>query len=89
MDDMVVVYVQDRGPGGSTSLQERVFERHMPAVGNDGVRLGLFIARRLMIQHRLGGALAAGCGGSGEPRSGWRPPAERGAARRRQVGPAW
>ena len=36
MDDMVLVYVEDRGPGVPTSLQERVFERHMQAVGNDG-----------------------------------------------------
>ena len=37
VDDMVLVYVEDRGPGVPTSLQEgRVFERHMKAVGNDG-----------------------------------------------------
>ncbi len=47
-DDMVVVHVEDRGPGVPASLQERVFERHMQAVGSDGSGLGLFIARRLM-----------------------------------------
>jgi two-component system, OmpR family, sensor kinase len=44
----VVLYVEDRGPGVPASLQERVFERHMRAVGSDGSGLGLFIARRLM-----------------------------------------
>jgi len=61
--DGVVLYVEDRGPGVPASLQERVFERHMQAVGSDGSGLGLFIARRLMeeqngtiaVQSRVGG----------------------------------
>ena len=44
----VSVYVEDRGPGIPASLQERVFERRMKAVGGDGSGLGLFIARQLM-----------------------------------------
>ena len=44
----VSVYVEDRGPGIPASLQERVFERRMKAVGSDGSGLGLFIARQLM-----------------------------------------
>ena len=47
-DDGVTVYVEDRGPGIPASLQERVFERRMKAVGSDGSGLGLFIARQLM-----------------------------------------
>ncbi len=54
--DGVDVYVEDRGPGVPESLQERVFERHMRAVGSDGSGLGLFIARRLM--HDQGGSIA-------------------------------
>jgi two-component system OmpR family sensor kinase len=46
--DGVTLHVEDRGPGVPESLQERVFERHMRAVGSDGSGLGLFIARRLM-----------------------------------------
>jgi signal transduction histidine kinase len=44
----VSVYVEDRGPGIPASLQERVFERHMKAVGSQGSGLGLCIARELM-----------------------------------------
>ena len=47
-DSEVSVYVEDRGPGIPASLQERVFERRMKAVGSDGSGLGLFIARQLM-----------------------------------------
>ena len=61
--DGVVLYVEDRGPGVPRALQERVFERHVRAVGSDGSGLGLFIARRLMedqngtiaVQPRVGG----------------------------------
>jgi signal transduction histidine kinase len=60
--DGVAVYVEDRGPGVPESLQERVFERHMQAVGSDGSGLGLFIARRLMQEQ--GGTIAV------EPRAG-------------------
>ena len=60
--DGVAVYVEDRGPVVPESLQERVFERHMQAVGSDGSGLGLFIARRLM--HDQGGSIAV------EPRAG-------------------
>jgi signal transduction histidine kinase len=58
----VAVYVEDRGPGVPESLQERVFERHMQAVGSDGSGLGLFIARQLMQDQ--GGTIAV------EPRAG-------------------
>ena len=60
--DGVAVYVEDRGPGVPESLHERVFERHMQAVGSDGSGLGLFIARRLMQDQ--GGTIAV------EPRTG-------------------
>jgi signal transduction histidine kinase len=60
--DGVAVYVEDRGPGVPESLQERVFERHMQAVGSDGSGLGLFIARQLMQDQ--GGTIAV------EPRAG-------------------
>jgi len=36
VDDMVLVCVEDRGPGVPTLLQAHVFERHMQAVSNDG-----------------------------------------------------
>jgi signal transduction histidine kinase len=63
LDDDVVVYVEDRGPGVSISLQERVFERRMRSLRSDGSGLGLFIARGLMkeqngsiaVEPRLGG----------------------------------
>jgi signal transduction histidine kinase len=47
-DDTVLVSIDDRGPGVPAFVQERVFERHAQAVGQDGSGLGLCIARRLM-----------------------------------------
>jgi two-component system OmpR family sensor kinase len=59
----VAVYVEDRGPGIPASLQERVFERRMKAVGSDGTGLGLFIARQLMEQQDGGIDVESRAGG--------------------------
>jgi signal transduction histidine kinase len=47
-DNTVLVCIEDRGPGVPAFVRERVFERHLQAVGHDGSGLGLCIARRLM-----------------------------------------
>jgi two-component system OmpR family sensor kinase len=63
VDDRVVLYVEDRGPGIPPGLSQRVFERRMKAVGSDGSGLGLFIARRLMEEQGGTIDIAARAGG--------------------------
>lgn len=50
------LYIEDRGSGIASELGERLFERGARGDGSSGGGLGLFIARRLMVEQ--GGSLA-------------------------------
>jgi signal transduction histidine kinase len=66
-DDWVTVAVEDRGPGLPTSLTDRIFERGWTTSDRqDGMGLGLYVARRLMEEQ--GGQLIAGNGPAGGAR---------------------
>ena len=55
--DNLTVFVEDRGPGVDPTTRETMFERGRQGRYSSGSGLGLFIARRLMVQ--MGGTLTA------------------------------
>jgi signal transduction histidine kinase len=66
-DGWVAVSVEDRGPGIPASFTDRIFERGWTTSNReDGMGLGLYVARRLMEDQ--GGQLAAGNGPTGGAR---------------------
>jgi signal transduction histidine kinase len=56
LDDVVDVFVEDRGPGIPAPLRRRLFERGVCGGETDGTGLGLHIAHRLMIDQ--GGSIS-------------------------------
>jgi signal transduction histidine kinase len=56
LDDVVDVYVEDRGPGIPGSLRHRLFERGVCGEETGGTGLGLHIAHRLMVEQ--GGSIS-------------------------------
>lgn len=54
---VALLYVEDRGPGMSRGMYERVFERGVCGVQSTGSGFGLFVARRLMVEQ--GGSIVA------------------------------
>jgi signal transduction histidine kinase len=56
LDGVVVLYVEDRGPGVPAALRERVFERGARGEESAGSGLGLCVAKRLMAEQ--GGTIA-------------------------------
>jgi two-component system, OmpR family, sensor kinase len=56
LDDVVDVFVEDRGPGIPAPLRRRVFERGVCGEETGGTGLGLHIAHRLMIDQ--GGSMS-------------------------------
>jgi signal transduction histidine kinase len=57
LDDVVEIYVEDRGPGIPAPLRHCLFERGVCGEATGGTGLGLHIAHRLMIEQ--GGSIAA------------------------------